>query len=221
MSISNKRSGSDFLDYFPPCWWWRVQCYAFLKRPQSRHHWAYLWALASSEARARPNRRFKFPDVSWTGCTDSFSRHTRHFLWCLVGIAWFCLSPSFACSPIKREVFSFVKALYVICAQCLIFLLNVFSVYTFFVVVVVAMNPFLWMYFVQDPFEILARLYHQFYPLYTTIWLYLFQIKWAWSVRPTFSFPLLSLSTRQLLLWHTVVFFWYVNGLERSARENV
>ena len=63
----------------------------------------------------------------------------------------------------------FVTALYVICAQCLIFLLNVFSVYTFFVVVVVAMNPFLWMYFVQDPFEILARLYHQFYPLYTTI----------------------------------------------------
>ena len=188
MSISNKRSGSDFLDYFPPCWWWRVQCYAFLKRPQNRHHWAYLWALASSEARARPNRRFKFPDVSWTRCTDLYTWHARHFLWCLVGIAWFCLSPSFACLPIKREVFFCNSALCDLRSvpyfspQC------IFCIYIIFVVVVVAMNPFLWMYFVQDPFEILARLYHQFYPLYTTIWLYLFQIKWAWSVRPTFSF---------------------------------
>ena len=103
----------------------------------------------------------------------------------------------------------FVTALYVICAQCLIFLLNVFSVYTFLLVVVVATKLFLWMYVVQDPFEVLARLYHQFYPLYTTIWLFLFQIKWAWSVRPTLvSFSsFLSLSTRLLLLWHTVSFF--------------
>ena len=49
------------------------------------------------------------------------------------------------------------------------FLLNVFSVYTFLLVVVVATKLFLWMYFVQDPFEVLARLYHQFYPLYTMI----------------------------------------------------
>ena len=49
------------------------------------------------------------------------------------------------------------------------FLLNVFSVYTFLLVVVVATKLFLWMYVVQDPFEVLARLYHQFYPLYTMI----------------------------------------------------
>ena len=63
----------------------------------------------------------------------------------------------------------FVTALYVICAQCLIFSSMYFSVYTFLLVVVVATKLFLWMYVVQDPFEVLARLYHQFYPLYTMI----------------------------------------------------
>ena len=87
----------------------------------------------------------------------------------LLALLDFAFLPPSLVRQLSGRCFSFVKALYVICAQCLIFLLNVVSVYTFFVVVVVAMKLFLWMYFVQDPFEILARLYHQFYPLYTTI----------------------------------------------------
>ena len=106
--------------YFPPCWWWRVQCYAFLKRPQNRHLWAYLWALASSEARARPDRRFKLPDVPWTGCTDSFFRHTRLFCDAWLALLDFAFLPPLLVCQSSGRCF-FVTALYVICAQCLIF----------------------------------------------------------------------------------------------------
>ena len=119
VSISNKRSGSDFWTTSRRASGDVYSVTLFSSVPNV----AIIGLTYEHQLRVKPVLD-QIADSSFLTCLERgvqiCSSDTLDFL-CLVGIAWFCIYPSFACLPIKREVCFFVTALYVIRAQCLIF----------------------------------------------------------------------------------------------------